>query len=70
MEQMLTAEQVAAAFNVSRWTVYRWRKAGLLPSVKVGYVRRYRESDIRALYSETDEMISTTNAVHRLMEES
>lgn len=43
---LLTASEVADRLGVSRQTVYRWAKAQLLGSLKVGGVVRFRPSDV------------------------
>jgi excisionase family DNA binding protein len=54
-ERLLTPAEVATMFRVDPKTVTRWAKAGKLTSIKtLGGHRRYRESEIRALISETD----------------
>lgn len=44
--ETLTTDQVAEAFNRSRDTIYRARKAGLLPAVKVGREWTFRRRDV------------------------
>lgn len=56
---MLTPAEVARTFGVDPKTVTRWAKAGKLPSICTpGNHRRYKESDVRALYNGTAECIS------------
>lgn len=47
---LLTTKEVAAALGVSRMTVMRWIRAGVLPSVKLGHrtVRVHRD-EVHAL---------------------
>lgn len=47
--ELLTADQVAAIFQVHRATVSRWGTEGLIPTVKVGSVVRYRRGDVERL---------------------
>jgi len=49
-EPLLTPREVAAMFRVDPKTVTRWANAGKLTSVRtLGGVRRYKESEVRAL---------------------
>jgi excisionase family DNA binding protein len=52
-DRLLTPAEVAAMFRVNQKTVYRWARNGLLPAAvrTLGGVRRFRESDVRALMS-------------------
>jgi excisionase family DNA binding protein len=48
--RLLTAREVAALFRVDRSTVTRWAQTGKLPCIDTpGGMRRFRESDVRAL---------------------
>lgn len=49
IEPLMTVKEVADTFKVSRNTVYEWANTGVLPSVKVGGTRRFREQDVRDL---------------------
>jgi len=52
-EHLLTPTEVAELFAVDPKTVTRWAKKGLLPCFRtIGGHRRYRESDVRAAYSQ------------------
>lgn len=46
---LLTAGQVAERFQVAPQSVYRWAKQGVIPSVVVGGIRRFRVTDIDRL---------------------
>ena len=53
-EVLLTPSEVAQMFRVDPKTVTRWAKAGKLTAVKtLGGHRRYKESEVRALLSES-----------------
>jgi len=44
--KMLTAEQVAEMYQVSKKTVYRWAKQGAIPAFREGRVVRFSQRDI------------------------
>lgn len=48
MEQLFTADEVAAYLRVDRNTVYIWCRRGDLPAIKVGKEWRITESDLEA----------------------
>lgn len=48
-DNLLTAEEVSKKLNVSRVTLYQWKRKGWLIPVKLGYAVRWRESDIKAI---------------------
>lgn len=48
-ETMWDAADVASFLKVDKETVYRWAKAGKLPSVRIGSALRFRPSEIRSL---------------------
>ena len=39
---------VMKKFDVSRVTIYQWEKKGLLKSVRIGNLKRFKESDIQS----------------------
>lgn len=45
----MTLQEVARLFKVSRKTLQRWEKAGLLVPVRIGTTIRYRPEDIERL---------------------
>jgi predicted DNA-binding transcriptional regulator AlpA len=45
-DNLLTAKEVKAYLKVSRQTLYRLEKSGAVQPVKIGTVKRYRQSDI------------------------
>jgi len=47
--ELLTTDEVAARFRVTRQTVARWAGEGLLDPVRMKRTVRYRLSDIEAL---------------------
>lgn len=48
-EKMLTTEEACKAANISRPTLHRWKKAGIIPYVKIGKNVRYKHSDLMEL---------------------
>ena len=46
MEQMLSPEDICKAFAIKKSTLYSWTSRGLIPSVKVNGLLRFRESTI------------------------
>jgi excisionase family DNA binding protein len=55
-DQMMTPGEVAALFRVDPRTVTRWAKIGKLPFVRTpGGHRRYREIEVRALFTGSEE---------------
>ena len=56
VEPLLTPAEVATMFRVDPKTVTRWARAGKLNSIRtLGGHRRYRESEVRALFNVTSE---------------
>jgi len=54
MEKLLTAEDLAKVFQVTRKTISNWLIRGAIPRpVKIGGVVRWRRSDIEAMLDET-----------------
>jgi excisionase family DNA binding protein len=49
----MTVTDVAGYLQVSRITIYRLVKKGLLPAFKVGRVLRFRRNDLKALTKST-----------------
>jgi len=55
-EPLLTPQEVATLFRVDAKTVTRWAKAGRLTSIRtLGGHRRYKESEVRALLSGSEQ---------------
>ncbi len=48
MEPLMTAETVAEKLSVSLSMVYKLRRSGALPSVRVGALYRFHPDDVRA----------------------
>ena len=48
-DQLLTVEEAAQMLSVSKMTLHRWDKNGILKKVEIGGKRRYRLSDIEKL---------------------
>lgn len=47
-KELLTIDEVAALLKVSKMTLHRWDKSGVLCKIEVGGQRRYRRSDVEA----------------------
>jgi excisionase family DNA binding protein len=52
MEQLLTEDEVAEAFGVTRATLWKYRREGLLRFVRLGRFIRYRAEDVEAFLEE------------------
>ena len=48
LDELMTAEQIAALLCVRRSTVEDYARRGLLPSIKLGRHRRFVRSDVLA----------------------
>ena len=51
-EKYLTTEEVCESLKVSRVTLWNWQKNGILKSIRIGNLKRYRLSDIESLGKE------------------
>jgi excisionase family DNA binding protein len=61
-EVLLTPSEVASLFRVDPKTVTRWAKAGKLTSIRtLGGHRRYKESEVKALLSEKNNLSNGGN---------
>lgn len=49
VNELLTIDEVAKILKVSKMTLHRWDKNGVLKKVDVGGQRRYRRSDVEAI---------------------
>ena len=47
--ELLTIDEVAEMLKVSKMTLHRWDKNGVLKKIEVGGHRRYRRSDVEAV---------------------
>lgn len=45
-EEFLTTDETCKTAKISRPTLHRWKKAGLIPYVKIGKNVRYKYSDL------------------------
>lgn len=48
-KELLTIDEVAEMLKVSKMTLHRWDKNGILTKIEVGGQRRYRRSDVEAI---------------------
>lgn len=49
-EPLLTPDEVASKYRISKVTLWRWAKDGLLKPVKMGRKSFYRQSDIERVF--------------------
>ena len=49
-EILLTPDEVASKYRISKVTLWRWAKDGLLKPVKMGRKSFYRQSDIERVF--------------------
>ena len=49
-ETLLTPDEVASKYPISKVTLWRWAKDGLLKPVKMGRKSFYRQSDIERVF--------------------
>lgn len=47
--RLLKVAEVAELLGVSRRTIYKWARSGVLPSVKIGGVLRFKPDAVTAL---------------------
>lgn len=52
---LLSADEVAEKFGVTRVTLWRWEKAGYLVPVKIGRKGFYKQSDVRNLLNNRED---------------
>lgn len=57
-ETLLTIAEAMKTFNVSRSTLYQWRKQGILPAYKLGLGNsvRYKKSEIDRLLNQANQL--------------
>ena len=48
-EGYITGEKVCELLNISRGTLWKWDKKGITKPIRIGNLKRYRLSDLRAL---------------------
>ena len=48
-KELLTIDEVGEMLKVSKMTLHRWDKNGVLKKIEVGGHRRYRRSDVEAV---------------------
>ena len=48
-KELLTIDEVCEMLKVSKMTLHRWDKNGVLKKIEVGGHRRYRRSDVEAV---------------------
>lgn len=48
-KELLTIDEVCEMLKVSKMTLHRWNKNGVLKKIEVGGHRRYRRSDVEAV---------------------
>ena len=46
---LITLDEASKLLHVSKMTLYRWDKSGVLKKVEIGGKRRYRKSDIERI---------------------
>ena len=51
VETLLTPDEVASRYRVSKVTLWRWDKMGLLAPIKMGRKSFYRQSDIERVFN-------------------
>lgn len=54
--ELLTIDEVAKMLKVSKMTLHRWDKNGILKKIDVGGRRRYRRSDVEAITEKKRDM--------------
>ena len=47
IDSFLTTEEVCEYLRISRPTIHRWKREGVIPHIRIGKNIRYRESDLR-----------------------
>lgn len=55
MPATLTAGEFAETLQVEESTIYRWARDGVVPSIRIGGVVRFRTQDVEALLRGDDE---------------
>lgn len=55
MAELFTIDEVATILKVSKMTLHRWDKEGILTKIDIGGQRRYRRPDVEALIEKRKE---------------
>lgn len=58
-DRLITIEEAAEIFGVSRVTLWQWGKKGILNPVKIGHIVRYKISDIKNVLASLRPQYST-----------
>jgi excisionase family DNA binding protein len=53
--ELLSAEQIAARFNVKASWVHEWARLGKLPYVQLGRYRRFKLADVEAALAQRND---------------
>lgn len=48
-EKLLTTKEVCRRLSISRVTVWSWEKKNILHPIRIGNMKRYKETDIEAI---------------------
>ncbi|RJO59902.1 DNA-binding protein [candidate division WS5 bacterium] len=48
VEHLMSVKEVSELLSINPWGVYRLASCGKIPSIKIGKLRRFRESEILA----------------------
>ncbi len=48
-EKLLTTQEACDLLRCSKPTLHRWKRAGIIPFVRIGVNIRYRESDLKKI---------------------
>ncbi len=62
---LLEADEVAQALRVTRWSIYRWAKAGVIPSGRAGRVVRFELARVIEALRHTSTEAETSPAAAR-----
>ena len=60
-EELLTIQEVAQLFSVSKVTIHSWMKKGILPFLKINTRTRFKKSEILAILSKKKNGDTATN---------
>lgn len=62
-DEVLTVQEVARLFKVSRVTVWRWCQQGTLPAFKVGRGWRMRRGEVEKIMKQIDTGIGPPESI-------